>query len=152
MIDERAARLVAGGVAIGALVALVLWPPLAGVLALGFALRVGWGPRWSPWARFVTSVVVPRLGGESRLVAGPPKRFAQAIGLVFSAGAFVAVMLGAGGVASGLLAVLVLAASLEAVFGVCLGCVVFALLMRVGVIPDGVCAECADITRRISRP
>jgi hypothetical protein len=39
---------------------------------------------------------------------------------------------------------------LEAAFGVCVGCVVFALLMRLHVIPRSVCEECADITLRLS--
>jgi hypothetical protein len=41
------------------------------------------------------------------------------------------------------------AAGLESIFGYCLGCKAFALLMRVGVIPASVCAECADISGRL---
>jgi hypothetical protein len=44
-----------------------------------------------------------------------------------------------------LLAALVGAATLESVFAICLGCRIFAVLMRVGVIPEEVCAACADI-------
>ncbi|MGH8996422.1 MAG: DUF4395 family protein, partial [Acidimicrobiales bacterium] len=40
------------------------------------------------------------------------------------------------------------AAFLESVFGLCLGCRSFAFLMRVGVIPERVCPECADLSRR----
>jgi hypothetical protein len=40
------------------------------------------------------------------------------------------------------------AAFLEAAVGLCLGCRVFALLMRAGLVPDSVCAACADITTR----
>ena len=46
---------------------------------------------------------------------------------------------------------LVVAASLEAVVGYCLGCVIFNRLMRWGVIPDDVCAECNDISARLAR-
>ena len=46
------------------------------------------------------------------------------------------------------LALLVGAAFLEAAFGICLGCKVFSLLMRAGVIPESVCEDCADLTRR----
>ena len=52
----------------------------------------------------------------------------------------------------GALAVLVLflpAAGLESIFGYCLGCKAFALLMRAGVIPRTVCEECADISGRL---
>jgi hypothetical protein len=38
--------------------------------------------------------------------------------------------------------------ALEAVLGLCVGCQVFSLLMRLGVIPESVCVECADISRR----
>jgi hypothetical protein len=37
------------------------------------------------------------------------------------------------------------AALLESGFGICLGCTTFALLMRVGVIPEEVCERCNDI-------
>ena len=41
------------------------------------------------------------------------------------------------------------AAGLESIFGYCLGCKAFALLMRAGVIPRTVCEECADISGRL---
>jgi hypothetical protein len=44
-----------------------------------------------------------------------------------------------------LLGALAVAATLESVFAFCLGCKVFALLMRAGVIPEEVCDRCADI-------
>jgi hypothetical protein len=40
------------------------------------------------------------------------------------------------------------AATLESVFAYCVGCKVFALLMRAGVIPEDVCEECNDIWNR----
>ena len=42
------------------------------------------------------------------------------------------------------------AAGLESIFGYCVGCKIFGLLMRIGVIPASVCAECADISLRWS--
>jgi hypothetical protein len=50
-----------------------------------------------------------------------------------------------------LLGVLMVAASLEAFAGFCVGCRVFAGLMRMGVIPDTVCEECANIALRADR-
>ena len=148
-VDERAARLVATGVVCGSLLAIFVWHWFAVVLAVGFALRVGWGPRLSPLALLVTRVVVPRLSGPERPVPGPPKRFAQTIGLVTSSAAVVALLVGSPTVAVVLLAVLVVAAGLEAGFGLCLGCVMFAGLIRVGVVPEAVCLECADLSRRV---
>jgi len=46
------------------------------------------------------------------------------------------------------LGLFVVAAGLESIFSYCLGCQVFGLLMRAGLIPDGVCAECADLSGR----
>ena len=43
------------------------------------------------------------------------------------------------------LGLLVVAATLESVFALCMGCKVFALLMRTGVIPESVCERCASV-------
>ena len=47
------------------------------------------------------------------------------------------------------LALFLPAAGLESIFGYCLGCKTFGLLMRAGLIPQDVCAECADISGRL---
>ncbi len=148
VVNEKAARATAAGVALLAGATLATgWLWLAVALALGFALRIAGGPRLDPLSRFVASVVAPRLG-RPRPVSGTPKRFAQAIGLGFSAGSALALALGAGGVAVVLLAVLTLFATLEAALGFCAGCRVFQLLIRAGVVADDTCVECADITLR----
>jgi hypothetical protein len=108
------------------------------------------GPRYSPLGQFVTRVVTPRLNVQHRFVAGPPKRFAQGVGLAFSGGALLTWTLGAHATAYVLIAGLVFAATLESVFAVCLGCIAFNRLMRWGVIPAEVCADCSDITGRLS--
>jgi uncharacterized protein DUF4395 len=66
--------------------------------------------------------------------------------------AVVALMLGWTAAADVILAVMVAFATLESVFGLCVGCRIFALLMRAGLIPDAICAECADIWTRVPRP
>jgi hypothetical protein len=43
---------------------------------------------------------------------------------------------------------LLVAASLESFAGYCLGCKIFALLMRTGVVPESVCEECSNIWGR----
>ena len=48
-------------------------------------------------------------------------------------------------------AFILVAATLESVFAYCLGCKIFALLMRAGVIPESVCVECGDIWNRRPR-
>ena len=49
-----------------------------------------------------------------------------------------------------LVGLIVVAATLESVFGLCLGCKLFAVLMRVGIIPEEVCERCNDIWSRAS--
>jgi Flp pilus assembly protein protease CpaA len=93
-------------------------------------------------------VIAPRLGAE-KPVPGPPKRFAQGIGAVLTvAAAVLALGLGEYGAADVLLGALVLAAGLESIFAYCLGCQLFALLIRAGIVPQRVCLECADIRER----
>ena len=142
-VNEKAARVVAACVLSMSVLALVTgWYWLLVVLALGFLARVATGPKLSPLGQLATRVVAPRLGAPKQ-VAGPPKRFAQSIGLVVTGTAAVcALALGLTGTADALLVVMIAAAGLEAVAGVCVGCHVFALLMRVGAIPEGVCESC----------
>jgi hypothetical protein len=94
-------------------------------------------------------VVRPRLAVAPRPVPGPPKRFAQALGATFSVTAAVlALGFGWRGAAYVVLGLLVAAATLESVFGFCIGCRVFALLMRVGIIPEQVCVRCRELDLR----
>jgi len=146
-VDERAARLVAAGVVLMGLGYLLTgWSVVLPVLAFGFVARVASGPRFSPLALLVTRVVVPRLSGPPRPVPGPPKRFAQGIGATLTVTACVAVFgFGGFGVARALVVMLVVAAGLEAALGFCLGCRIFAVLMRVGVIPTTVCERCDNL-------
>jgi uncharacterized protein DUF4395 len=82
----------------------------------------------------------------SRGTPGPPKRFAQGIGAALTTvAAVLALGFGAGTAADVLTGMLVVAATLESVFALCLGCQMFALLMRAGVIPEGTCERCANI-------
>jgi hypothetical protein len=145
-VNEVAARTVAGCVALIGLVAISAHLPwLSAVLAAGFLARAASGPTLSPLGLLATRVIAPRLA-QPKLVAGPPKRFAQGIGAVLTVTATITYFgLGLTTVTYALLAALVLAATLESVFALCLGCQIFALLMRLGVIPSEVCVACADI-------
>jgi hypothetical protein len=145
-VNEVSARLVAGGVLVMCLVTIsfnLKWA--TAVIAYGFIARVLTGPSLSPLGQFMTRVVTPRLPIAARPVAGPPKRFAQAIGVAVSATALVLTILGYWGAAQIVLGFLSAAALLESAFGVCLGCKAFALLMRAGVVPEEVCERCNNI-------
>ncbi|HMG44038.1 MAG TPA: DUF4395 domain-containing protein [Acidimicrobiales bacterium] len=147
-VDEVSARLVAGGVVLLSLATVALDQPwLIGLIAYGFVARVISGPTLSPLGQLVTKVVRPRLEVAPRPVPGPPKRFAQAMGATFSlTAAVLAFGFDATGAAYVVLGMLVAAATLESVFGVCLGCRAFALLMKAGVIPESVCERCVALS------
>jgi hypothetical protein len=151
-VNEVAARVVAGGVVVLGVVAIVLgalgqgWPLV--VIAAGFWARLLTGPTLSPLGQFAVRVAAPRIS-PAKYVAGPPKRFAQGMGVAFSTAALV--LWFGFGLHTGALVVtglLVGAAMLESVFGYCLGCKVFGLLMRADLIPEDVCAACGDVTLR----
>ncbi len=152
-VNEYAARTVAAGVVVLAVVAMVFdqhW--LVVPLAYGFWARLLTGPTLSPLGQLATRVVAPRLPSAPRLVPGPPKRFAQGIGCLFSSTALVLWYgLGLSAASWTLVGLLAAAAALEAFLGICLGCMAFAGLMRAGVIPERVCASCADLSLRQGR-
>jgi hypothetical protein len=144
-VNDKAARVVAGVVL--ATVILILatgWYFLLIPLAYGFWARVLTGPKLSPLAWVAMNVVAPRLGPK-KPVPGPPKRFAQGMGAAMSTAALVLAYAASHTAADIVLVMFLPAAGLESIFGYCLGCKTFALLMRVGVIPQSVCEECADI-------
>ena len=150
-VNETSARLVAAGVVAQAVVALAVreWWVLV-PLTYGFLARVATGPTLSPLGQFVTRAATPALestlrrrrpGFESRQVPGRPKRFAQAIGLAFTLTASLAWALGASGVALVLVGLLAVAATLEAVFALCLGCIAYSAIWG--------CTDCDDISDRL---
>jgi len=153
-VNEKAARVVAGGVFALSIVTLAsgaYW--LAAVLAYGFVARVLAGPTLSPLGQAATRLVAPRLGAP-KPVPGPPKRFAQAIGAAMTiAIALVALVGHDHTVADVGLVGMIAASGLESILGFCVGCRLFALLMRAGLIPESVCLECADVgVRRTAAP
>jgi hypothetical protein len=148
-VNETSARLVAGVVCALAVAAIAFqqgW--ILPVLAYGFVARALTGPKLSPLAFVATRVVTPRLHVRHRYSPGPAKRFAQAIGAVFTvtasllwyaAGQHTAALVLAG--------LIVLFASLESGFGLCVGCKTFYLGMRLGLVPASVCEDCAPYVR-----
>jgi hypothetical protein len=154
-VNEKAARVVAAVVLILSIVTLATgayW--LLAVMGYGFVARVFTGPTLSPLGRLATSVVAPRLGAP-KYVSGPPKRFAQAMGATLTTtGAVLALGFGLTAVADGLLVAMIIAAGLESIFALCLGCRLFGLLMRAGIVPPEVCVRCSDIWSRpgVARP
>jgi predicted Abi (CAAX) family protease len=148
-VNETSARLVAGVVAVIAVLAIAFqqgW--LIPVLAYGFVARALAGPKLSPLAVLATRLVTPRLPFRHRYSPGPAKRFAQTIGAVFTLSATGVYFAGFHVEAYALAGVIALFASLEAGFGLCVGCKAFYLGMRLGLVPPSVCEECAPYVRR----
>ncbi len=149
-VNEKAARVVAGVVLLTALVTLATgayW--LLIPLAYGFWARVLTGPTLSPLGWTAQNVIAPRLGAK-KPVPGPPKRFAQGMGAAMATLALVFWLIVDSDTATDVvLGLFVIAAGLESIFAVCVGCQVFAALMRIGLVPESVCLECADISGRL---
>ena len=151
-VNETAARTVATGVVALTVLALVLESPIVvAVLCAGFWARVLTGPTLSPLGQLATRVVAPRVTSTPRLVPGPPKRFAQGMGAAFSTAALICSLTVGWTATAVLLGLLLVAASLEAFLGLCLGCVVFSWLVRAGIVPRRICEECADLSSRRAR-
>ena len=152
-VNEVAARTVAAGVVVMAAVAIStrqLWLTIP--IAYGFVARTLTGPRLSPLGFVATRFVAPRLGRWAKPVPGAPKRFAQAMGAAFALGALVAWLVGSGIACVVVLAILIIPAALEAALAYCVGCTIFGVLMRVGIIPASICAECEDVWSRRAGP
>ena len=151
-INEVAARLVATGVILMSVATLYLLSqnnsyvliPLV-LLVYGFLARVTSGPKISPLALVVTKFLVPKLNFQEKLVPGPPKRFAQGVGLIFSLSTVVTFLFGFVNFSIILISVLTLFACLEAFMGLCAGCKVFKILMYLKIIPEEVCERCSNL-------
>jgi hypothetical protein len=150
-VDDVSVRLVAGLVLVVVLVTLLTqqwW--LFAVLFADFLSRTIFGPRWGLTSRLVQRFVRPRLSVSRRPTASAPKQFAAGIGatmtglatvawvgsLVTSASWPIAVAWAVG-------AIMVLFPALEAVLGLCVGCKLFGLLARFGVVNPDLCVDCA---------
>lgn len=107
------------------------------LLLLVITLLFLWGvlsPRTAPWAVLYRTLVAPRLGAPRDLEDPRPPRFAQGVGLVVATAGLVLHLIG---VPWGLViaaAMAFVAAFLNAVFGLCLGCQLYLLLQRAGLV------------------
>ncbi len=130
-LDPRGPRFVAAVTTVVLIVVLVTssaW--LAAIQAVLFAVAVVAGPAKAPYALVYRKLIAPRLAPPTEREPAAPVRFAQAVGLVFvtvaSVGYFAGVPL-VGVVATG---AAVIAAFLNAAFGLCLGCEMYLLYRR----------------------
>lgn len=107
------------------------------LLLLVIALLFVWGvlsPRTAPWGALYRALVQPRLKPPTDLEDPRPPRFAQGVGLFV---ATIGLILHLAGVPWALpiaAAMAFVAAFLNAVFGLCLGCQLYLVLQRAGVV------------------
>ena len=101
------------------------------MVAVVFAIGAWRGPRQHPYGLIFRRLVAPRLGPVTEKEPAPRLKFAQLVGFVF---AVVGVIGFAGGAPLlGLIATgfALVAAFLNAAFGICLGCQIYPLVARV---------------------
>jgi hypothetical protein len=98
--------------------------------AVVFALGAGFGLRYSPYGLIYRWLIRPRLGPPKELEAEAPPRFAQAVGLVISLIGIVGYTTGLQPLGMAAAAAGLLAAVLNGVFGLCLGCEMYLAIRR----------------------
>ena len=148
-VNDAAARTVALGVFSMCVLALATgWAWILIPLTYGFLARVATGPTLSPLGQFATRVSGPRIVAWQKFVPGTPKRFAQGIGAVLTVAATVTWLSVGWSDARWILILPIIGATLEGFFGYCIGCTIFGWLIRAGVVPESICAECGDLSKR----
>jgi hypothetical protein len=135
-IDARGPRFGAGLTSAVLVAALLLVGTPAGTAVLAwqttvFALGAIVGLRAQPYGWIYRTFVRPRLRGPVVLEDAAPPRFAQAVGLLFTAVALAASIAGLTAVAVVAIAFALGAALLNAVLGVCLGCEFYLIGRRI---------------------
>jgi hypothetical protein len=121
-LDPRGPRFAAALTTVVLVVVLATgWGWLALAQTAVFAVTAA-GPRRGPYALLYRFLVAPRLGPTAEREDAAPVRFAQLVGFVFLAVASVGYLSGATAVGVAFAAFGLLAAFLNAAFGLCLGC------------------------------
>ena len=133
-IDPRGPRVAASMTSVVLALVLLAPTPVAIVLltlqTLVFAVGAFRGVQHTPYAVVFRSVLRPRLAPPAELEDPRPPRFAQALGLAFSVAALAAFLVGATTLGLVAAALALVAALLNAVFGLCLGCELYLILRR----------------------
>ena len=107
------------------------------LLMLVIALLFVWGvaaPRTAPWGVLFRRVIRPRLKPPTELEDPRPPRFAQGVGLFVVSIGLILHLAGVPWALPIAAAAAFIAAFLNAVFGLCLGCQLYLVLQRAGII------------------
>jgi len=109
--------------------------PIAAAVILGlqtvvFAIGAVGGPRKHPYGRIFAAFVAPRLGPVTEREPVPPLKFAQLVGFLFAVVGTVGFATGLTTLGLVLTAFALIAAFLNAAFGICLGCQLYPFIAR----------------------
>lgn len=130
----RFAAWVTTGVLIAALLVSAASPIAAavilGVQAVVFAIGAIGGPRKHPYGRIFAAFIAPRLAPVTEKEPVAPLKFAQLVGLLFAIAGFAGFAAGTPALGLGATAFALIAAFLNAAFGICLGCQIYPLVAR----------------------
>jgi hypothetical protein len=132
-VDPRGQRFAA---ALTSVVLVVVLVTGAGWLALAqaviFAVTAA-DPRRGPYGMIFRALVLPRIGPPAEREAVAPVRFAQALGFAFLTVSAIGYLAGVTSLGVTFAALGLLAAFLNAVFGLCLGCELYLAARRLAV-------------------
>ncbi|KAB7761136.1 MULTISPECIES: DUF4395 domain-containing protein [Mycobacteriaceae] len=103
---------------------------ILGLQAVVFAIGAIGGPRKHPYGRIFATFIAPRLAPVSEKEPVAPLKFAQLVGLLFAIVGFVGFATGITALGLGATAFALIAAFLNAAFGICLGCQIYPLVAR----------------------
>ncbi|WP_373234126.1 DUF4395 domain-containing protein [Mycobacterium marinum] len=101
-----------------------------GLQATAFAIGAFAGPRRHPYGVLFSAFVAPRIAAVREREPVPPLKFAQLVGLVFAVCGVAGFALGPFLVGAVATALALVAAFLNAAFGICLGCELYPLAAR----------------------
>lgn len=133
-VDPRGLR-VAASITAGVLALVLITPAPVSTVLLAFQVAVFAvaalvSLQASPYSVLFAKVVRPRIGRPAELEDSRPPRFAQVVGLGFTAAALVAFLAGATAVGYVATVFALVAALLNASVGLCLGCELYLALRR----------------------
>jgi uncharacterized protein DUF4395 len=131
LLDPRGPRFAAAVTAVVLILIMIFgsgWLALA--QAVVFAISA-WSPRWSPYGLIYRGLVAPRLPRPAELEPTAPVRFAQLVGFVFLAVAAVGYLAGVPVLGLVFTGFALIAAFLNAAFGLCLGCELYLAARRI---------------------
>jgi hypothetical protein len=131
-VDPRGLRFGAAITAVVLVVALLTESAaLLAAQAVVFGIGAALGIRRSPYSVVFARLIRPRLAPPRETEDSRPPQFAQAVGLVFAAIGLVALLAGATTVGLVAIGLALAAAILNAAFGLCLGCEIYLLIIRI---------------------